>query len=201
MDIAGGCGQWKGFMLQCSLYFSSQEGIQEQHKIAQFINLLMEKVQTWAGQSGLREESIQYLIIQSLYRTFPVGLWSLSERERNQWASQFSQRNATESTLKFCVLAMDKPEYLVAAYRCSLNREVIIELICHDDQVSLDSHCSLHLLRPTGTQLKNSHCRMPVTAWNQRSWTHIVCPNQAIQNESNARGRDCVTTATTRSTP
>lgn len=38
----------KGFLLQCSLYFSGQEGVPEHTKIIQIINLLTHKALVWA---------------------------------------------------------------------------------------------------------------------------------------------------------
>lgn len=40
--------QCRGFLLQCSLYFTAQEGITDQSKTAQLLSLLMGKALSWA---------------------------------------------------------------------------------------------------------------------------------------------------------
>lgn len=45
--ISGEASECKGFLLQCSLFFTAQMGTTDEQKIAQFINLLTRKVLKW----------------------------------------------------------------------------------------------------------------------------------------------------------
>lgn len=46
--FVGKASQCYGFLLQCSLYYTGQVGINNQQKIAQFLNLLSDKALKWA---------------------------------------------------------------------------------------------------------------------------------------------------------
>lgn len=48
--FSGETSQCKGFLLQCSLYFSGQEGVSEQQKIALFCSLSIGKIFNWASR-------------------------------------------------------------------------------------------------------------------------------------------------------
>lgn len=91
----------KGFMLQCSLYFSGQEGISEPHKVTWFISLLTGNV--LIQLSGPREGSI--LFYDCFMKPFQWVLdHSPEEKEirKQLLAITQYQPSAADPSLEFC---------------------------------------------------------------------------------------------------
>lgn len=114
-----------------------------------FITLLDLK---YTGDPVCKVQCLLYFSSQCLFNHSPEGKefgeWLLSHRQGKQ--------SAMELTLTFCTLAAgstwNKTE-LKAAYLQGLNQDILTELACCDDQVSLDllNDLSIHL----GYLLKN----------------------------------------------
>lgn len=127
---AGEPTQCKEFLLQCSLYFSSQERLSEQQKIEQFISLLTGKALTRATaiwfQGGDQLVSYNHFVelFQSVFDHSPEGK---KIREQLLTMSQGS-RGVAEYALKFHNFATGSSwneHALKAAFCQGLNPEIL----------------------------------------------------------------------------
>lgn len=90
----GETSQCQGFLVQCDLYFTAQEGASDQSKIAQFLNMLMGRALSWV-MAVLEKECI---IIHLLHWTVPEGPWPHPGGKRNCRATSGCKTESEKSS-------------------------------------------------------------------------------------------------------
>lgn len=142
----------KGFLLQFSLYFTTQIGATDQQKVAQLINLLTGKALKWATaiwEKGEEPTTSYKCFIEMFHWVFAHSLEDVEVGEQLLTIKQGS-RWVAEYTLEFCTITMgsgwNEPT-LKVAFCQGLDPIILTELACWDEQTTLDSliDLSIHL--------------------------------------------------------
>lgn len=99
-------------MLQWSLYFSSQEGVTEKTKIAQFINLLTDKSLTWVTAVWSQGEEHTTSFEHFLEHFQQVFDYSPKMKEVSEQLLMFKQSNQSAAEFALKVLHTNLGQWL-----------------------------------------------------------------------------------------
>uniref|UniRef100_A0A3B4D6I7 CCHC-type domain-containing protein n=1 Tax=Pygocentrus nattereri TaxID=42514 RepID=A0A3B4D6I7_PYGNA len=145
----------RGFLLQCSLFFDNFPASTDQARISFIVSRLSEKALEWATASWDHIHRMTYL--QFLKEFKAVFDHPYEGKLSGELLAKLRQgnRSVVEYSLEFRILAASSgwnEAALLVIFRQGLNPDLLNELACEDDDLSLDQLINLaikldHLLR------------------------------------------------------